>query len=110
MKPCANLVRQLAFSLCGLGGLACSSAAYAQSVTPTATASWSAANLPGAAVYQDKFISGGSLVPDIAKGGEQISDDQGLARWLQVDGVVSALSSKDGGSSNDVEENGFVAK
>ena len=110
MKPCANLVRQLAFSLCGLGGLACSSAAYAQSVTPTATASWSAANLPGAAVYQDKFISGGSLVPDIAKGGEQISDDQGLARWFQGDGLVSALSSKDGGSSNDVEENGFVAK
>jgi hypothetical protein len=71
--------------------------------------SWSAANLPDTPVYQDKYISGGSLVPDISAG-DGTSDSQGLARSLQVDGVVSALSSRGSGSPANVVEDGAVVK
>ena len=57
------------------GGSRGSSAAHAQTATPAppATAptpplSWSAANLPPMPVYQDKYIGGGSLAPDISAG------------------------------------------
>jgi hypothetical protein len=116
MKPLAKPTPRLAFGLCGLGGMVWLGAVHAQSVTtasvtpPPPPVSWSAANLPGANVYQDKFISGGSLVPDISKGDAQSDSDQGLARSLQIDGVVSALKSSSGASSSNVEENGFVAK
>ncbi|MGO9992706.1 MAG: hypothetical protein ACLPTF_09355 [Steroidobacteraceae bacterium] len=115
MKLRARAALPLALGLCGLEGFASLGAAYGQSLnSPSAasmpTPSWSAANLPGATVYQDKYIGGGSLVPDISRGYDESGDNQGLARSLQIDGVVSALSSKDGGSSTHVEENGFVAK
>ncbi|HME38310.1 MAG TPA: hypothetical protein VKG63_05035 [Steroidobacteraceae bacterium] len=116
MKPRAKLTPRLAFGLCGLGGMVWLGPAQAQSampppVTPSLpAASWSAANLPGANVYQDKFINGGALVPDISKGDEYSGNDQGLARSLQIDGVVSALSSRSGGASTNLDENGFVAK
>jgi hypothetical protein len=71
---------------------------------------WSAVNLPGTPVYQDKYIAGGSLTPDISASDAISGDSQGLARSLQVDGVVSALSSRDGGSSSNVVENGVVVR
>jgi hypothetical protein len=117
MKRRSKPTPRLAFGLCGLGGMVWLGAAHAQTLAaapvappPPPALSWSAANLPGANVYQDKFINGGTLVPDISKGDEQTDSDQGLARSLQLDGVVSALSSRDGGPSSHVEENGFVAK
>jgi hypothetical protein len=115
MKRRAKPTPRLAFGLCGLGGMVWLGAAHAQSlaaapVMPPPSTSWSAANLPGANVYQDKFINGGTLVPDISKGDAQTDSDQGLARSLQIDGVVSALSSRDGASSTNLEENGFIAK
>ena len=129
----------LAFGLCGPGGIAWPDAAVAQSLAaaepapeqslaPAATVaaatvpatasltaaphapSWSAVNLPGTAVYQDTYIGGGSLAPDISKGDDDGSDAGGLARSLQIDGVVSALSSRVGGSSTHVMENGVIAK
>jgi hypothetical protein len=125
MNRSSKRAPRFAFGACGLGGLAWLGVAYAQSVNapPVATAavataavataptvSWSAANLPGATVYQDRYIDGGSLAPDVSKGDEQTNDTQGLARSLQIDGVVSALRSRDGGSAENVEENGFIAK
>jgi hypothetical protein len=116
MKSLAKPTPRHAFGLCGLGGIVWLAAAHAQTATtasvtpPPAALSWSAVNLPGANVYQDKFINGGSLVPDISKGDAQPDSDQGLARSLQIDGVVSALSSSSGPSSSNVEENGIVAK
>jgi hypothetical protein len=110
MKLRAKLAPRLAFGLCGLGGLTWLGAAYAQSVTPAPSVPWSAANLPGAPAYQDKYIGGGSLAPDISTSDDATADSQGLARSLQVDGVVSALSSREGGSSTNVEENGIVLK
>src|SRR5580693_2875241 len=94
------LALRLAFGLCGPGGLACLGAAQAQSVTPA----------PAAPVYQDRIIGGGSLPPDISMGDGATSDTQGLAHSLQVDGVVSALSSHGAGSDSNVSENGLVVK
>jgi hypothetical protein len=84
--------------------------AAAPAATSPSHAPWSAVNLPGTTVYQDNLIGGGSLAPDISKGDDDGSDAGGLARSLQVDGVVSALSSRDGGSSTHVTENGIIAK
>src|SRR5580698_7482812 len=116
MKPRAKLTPRLAIGLCGLGGMVWLGAAHAQSVTssaptpPAAATTWSAANLPGTNVYQDKFIDGGTLVPDVSKGEADTAGDQGLARSLQIDGVVSALSSRGGGASTNLDENGILAK
>lgn len=100
MRPRRPLALRLAFGLWGPGGLACLGAAQAQSVTPA----------PAAPVYQDRIIGGGSLPADISMGDDATSDTSGLAHSLQVDGVVSALSSHGGGSDSNVSENGVVVK
>jgi hypothetical protein len=74
MKLRAKLAPRLAFGLCGLGGMVWLGVAQAQSVPPGQPASWSAAHLPGTSQYQDNYIGGGSLPPDISKGDSQSSD------------------------------------
>jgi hypothetical protein len=113
MNPRGILAPRLA-GLCALGGLAFFAAARAQTTasspaSPSPVASWSAVNLPSVAVYQDRYINGASLTPDVSAGDES-SDGAGLARSLQVDGVISTLSSHDGGSANNVAENGIIAR
>jgi hypothetical protein len=110
MKLRANLASRLAFGLSGLWGLACSSTAYTQALPATPASSWSAANLPATPVYQDHYIGGGSLPPDISAGDSGTEDTQGLARSLQIDAVTSRLSSHEGGSSSTFTESGIVAK
>src|ERR1700733_11796660 len=100
MNSRRRLALRLAFGLCGPGGLACLSAADAQSEPPA----------PAAPVYQDRIIGGGSLAPDISMDDGATSDTQGLAHSLQLDGVFSALSSHGGGSDSNVSENGVVLK
>ncbi len=110
MRLRANLASRLAFGLSGLWGLACPSPAYTQTLSTTPASSWSAANLPATPVYQDHYIGGGSLAPDISAGENGTEDTQGLARSLQIDAVTSRLSSHEGGSSSTFTENGIVAK
>jgi hypothetical protein len=93
------LAPRLAFGLCGLAAIALCSAARAQSVTP--------APVPQ---YQDRYIGGGSLAPDISTGDGATSDTSGLARSLQIDGVASVLTSRDSGPSHSIMENGIIAK
>jgi hypothetical protein len=100
MRLRPHLALRLAFGLCGPGGLACLAAAQAQSGLPA----------PAVPVYQDRFIGGGSLPADISMGDDATSDTSGLAHSLQIDGVVSALSSHGGGSDSNVSENGVVVK
>jgi hypothetical protein len=99
MRPRRPLALRLAFGLCGPGGLACVGVVQAQSVTAAP-----------AAPYQDRVIGNGSLPVDISMGDDATSDTSGLAHSLQVDGVVSALSSRGGGSDSNVSENGVVVK
>ncbi len=103
-EPPRHLARRLALGLCGLGGLLWLGAACAQSA---ARASTPAASGP---VYQDTYIGGGTLAPDISTDEQANSDSQGLARSLQVDGVITALGSRDGGASNNLVEDGIVVK
>ena len=110
MKPRASLATRLAIGLSGLGGVAWASGAFAQTAAPPSAVPWSAANLPGTAVYQDRYIGGGSLTPDISAGEATSSDSEGLARSVQVDAVMSRLTSSQGGSSTSFTENGIVAK
>jgi hypothetical protein len=100
MKPRADLVLRLALGCCGLGGIAWSCAADAQ----TASAA------PDAPVYHDRYIGGGTLTPDISAGDGSTDDTTGLAHSLQIDGVASVLSSRGDGSSNNLTENGVIAK
>jgi hypothetical protein len=105
MKSRPLLAPRLAIGLCGLGGLLCSSAVNAQ-----APANSAAAQSPPAAAYQDRYIGGGSLAPDISMGDGATSDASGLARSLQIDAVASVLKSNDGGGAHSVQENGIIAK
>src|ERR1700736_6532142 len=98
----ANLALRLAFGLCGPGGFVCLSTAHAQ------TAGGADPQNPPA--YQDRYIGGGSLVPDISTGDEGTSDAQGLARSLELDGVASVLRSHGAGSDANVMENGVIAR
>jgi hypothetical protein len=88
---------RLAFGLCGLATFVFVSAALAQTA-------------PAEPPYQDRYIGGGSLTPDITSGDGATSDTQGLAHSLQIDGVASVLSSGDSGSAHSVMENGIIAK
>ncbi|HEV7614498.1 MAG TPA: hypothetical protein VGO37_21650 [Steroidobacteraceae bacterium] len=101
MKRRGNLT--LAF-LCGPGGLALLSAVQAQ---VAATAPPTGHDAPA---YQDRYIGGGSLPLDISRADGTSSDTQGLANSLELDGVLSALSSRGAGSDTHVTEKGFLAK
>jgi hypothetical protein len=65
---------------------------------------------PAAAAYQDRVIAGGTLTPDISNGDSGGVDSEGLSRSLQIDGIVSDLSSRGGGTSTNAFESGFLAK
>ncbi len=107
MKRRGILAAQLAL-LCGAGGLAFSSAVYAQVAPPVLPSQ--ARDLPAGPAYHDRYISGGSLPLDISHADGTSSDPQGLAHSLELDGVLSARSSHDAGSGAHVMENGFFAK
>jgi hypothetical protein len=92
MKRRANPAPRLAFCLCGLAGFACSSTAHAE------------------IAYQDRYIGGGSLIPDISTGDGGASGTEGLARSLELDGVLSVLRSRGSGSEANVMENGVIAR
>jgi hypothetical protein len=110
MKGRARLAPRLVVGLWGLGGLPCAGAAMAGAETADAGAAAPQETPAAAPAYQDRLIDGGSLTPDISSGGDATSDTRGLARSLQLDGVVSVLSSHGGGADDNVSENGFVAK
>ena len=63
-----------------------------------------------AAGYQDRYIDGGSLKPDISTGEAATSDDTGLARSIQVDAVGSVLSSNEAGGASNLVESGVIIK
>jgi hypothetical protein len=93
MKLRGNLAPRLAFGLCGLGAAASS-----------------AVNPPAPPLYQDRYIGGGSLVPDISTGDDGTSGTEGLAHSLELDGVLSMLRSRGSGTDANVTENGVIAR
>src|SRR5258707_4103050 len=107
MKRRGNLAPRLAFGLCGLAGFACQSKAQAEIATPIPGSTGSP---PTPTVYQDRYIGGGSLVPDISTSDDGTSGTEGLARSLELDGVLSMLRSRGSGSDANVMENGVIAR
>jgi hypothetical protein len=89
----------LARCLLALGWLA---AAVARAQTPPPAPS---ADAP----YQDRYIAGGSLTPDLSSGDYTTSDPSGLARSIRIDAVASMLRQEGPGAAPAVNENGVVA-
>jgi hypothetical protein len=110
MNLCAILSPRLAFGLCGLGGFVCLSTAHAEVAAPIPAIPSSAGSPPAPPPYQDRYIGGGSLVPDISAGDDGTSGTEGLAHSLELDGVLSALRSRGSGSDANVMENGVIAR
>ncbi len=113
MKPRANLATRLAFGLTGLEGLLWLGTAGAQNLPPAPPAppaSLSAANQPATTAYQDRYIGGASLTPDISTGDGTTGDTEGLARFVQIDAITSRLTSTGEGSNSTFSESGIVAK
>src|SRR5215468_4204115 len=62
---------------------------------------------PGTA-YEDRYISGGTLKPDISLGDYGTSDTSGLARSLRIEAVASVLQNEGPNPGRDVHENGVI--
>jgi hypothetical protein len=109
MTPPAPLPCRLAPRLCGLGALAWLSIAHGQTGPPAPAPDTPAAALESA--YQDHYIDGGRLVPDVTAGELGGGDaSEGLARTLQVDGVVAALESRQSAATDRFIEKGVVVR
>src|SRR5438552_2958690 len=92
----------LAAWLCGLWVLAALDApSHAQTATPAPPAP--------APTYQDRYIAGGTLSPDISTGDYGTSDTSGLARSIRMDGVVSVLDQEGPDAPPRTHENGVIA-
>src|SRR2546423_3721312 len=100
MIPGAGRAWRLLAWLCGLPVLAALIApSQAQTQAPPAQTS----------AYQDRYIAGGSLSPDIATGDYGTSDTSGLARSIRIDGVISVLDQEGPNSPPRTHENGVIA-
>jgi hypothetical protein len=100
--------RRLALGLCGLAALAWLAPARAG---PGPPAPGTPAAPAAAPAYQDHYIDGGTLAPDVSADELASSDaSEGLARSLQVDGIVAALQSRQSGTADNHVEKGVVVK
>lgn len=84
------------------------------SVAPPAPAQLTATGLATpapateAAAYQDRYIGGGNLTPDISAGDYSTSDTTGLARSIRVDAVASVLQGEGANTQPATHENGLI--
>ena len=58
--------------------------------------------------YEDRYIAGGTLSPDVSSGDYGTSDPGGLARSIRIDGVVSVLNQQGPNAPPATHEDGFV--
>lgn len=107
MTPRAKLASRLALCLFGMARFAWPGASIAQ---PAAQQTSTESSAAPAVAYQDRYIAGGSLTPDISVEDGNTSNTEGLARSYQIDAVASNLTSTGSGTSNSYSENGIVAK
>src|SRR5256885_14767593 len=87
--------------LCGLSVLAALSAPSQAQTAPQAPPAQ-------APTYQDRYIAGGTLSPDISTGGSGTGETGGLARSIRIDGVVSVLDQQGPDASPRTHENGAI--
>ena len=58
--------------------------------------------------YQDRYLGGGTLTPDISTGDYSTSDTTGLARSIRVDAVGSVLQGEGANTQPATHEYGIV--
>jgi hypothetical protein len=63
---------------------------------------------PPPPAYEDRYIDGGALKPDISLGDYGTSDTSGLARSIRIDAVASLLQDEGANAGRDVHENGVI--
>jgi len=61
-----------------------------------------------APTYQDRYIAGGTLSPDLSTEGYGTSETGGLARSIRIDGVVSVLDQQGPDAPPRTHENGAI--
>ena len=125
MTSRADLARLLAVGLCALAWLIRATAASAQAqpaapqaqsqspASPAATpaVAWSAAHLPDQPVYQDHYIGGGTLAPDISAGDTAPAAMARASRAPCKSTRSRACSRRSGaGIDSNTVEDGIVAK
>jgi hypothetical protein len=91
----------LAAWLCGLWVLAALDAPSHAQTAPQAAP-------PQPSAYQDRYIAGGTLSPDISTGDYGTSDTNGLARSIRMDCVVSVLDQEGPNPFPRTHENGMI--
>src|SRR6266480_171417 len=101
MIPGAGRAWRLMAWLCGLSVLAALSAPSQAQTAPQAPP----AQAPS---YQDRYIAGGTLSPDISTGGYGTGETGGLARSRRIDGVVSVLDQQGPDAPPRTHENGAI--
>jgi SdrD B-like domain len=102
MKRGPSRARRLAAWQCGLWLTAALCAPlHAQSASGTQPP-------PAAGAYQDHYIAGGGLSPDISVGDLASSDTSGLARAIRIDGVASVLSQQGPNAPPSFHEDGVI--
>ncbi len=101
MTPRAGRALRLAAWLCGRWVIAALSApSQAQTAPPAPPAR--------APAYQDRYIAGGTLSPDISTGDYGTSDTDGLARSIRIEGVASVLDQEGPNPSPRTHEDGMI--
>jgi hypothetical protein len=101
MNPGARRASPGVAWLCGLSVLAALSAPSQAQTAPQAPR-------PQASAYQDHYIAGGTLSPDVSTGDYGTSDTSGLARSIRIDAVVSVLNQEGPNSPPRTQENGVI--
>jgi hypothetical protein len=106
------IAHRLSLLVCGALELAGVHAARAQAVATVIAPSslQSQAAPPTPQPYQDHYIAGGTLPPDLSADSTPTSNSTGLARSLQVDAVASMLTSTQAGSQPTMVEDGLVVR
>ena len=88
--------------LCGLSVIAALSAPSQAQTAPQGSPAQASA-------YQDRYIAGGTLSPDISTGDYGTSETSGLARSIRTDSVGSVLDQEGPNSPPRTHENGLLA-
>src|SRR5438105_517028 len=88
--------------LCGLSVIAALSAPSQAQTAPQGSPAQASA-------YQDRYIAGGTLSPDISTGDYGTSETGGLARSIRTDSVGSVLDQEGPNSPPRTHENGLLA-
>ena len=101
MNPGAGRALRLAAWLCGPWVIAALSAPSQAQTAPQAPP-------PQPPAFQDRYIAGGTLSPDISTGDYGTSDTNGLARSIRIDGVVSVLDQEGPNPAPRTQENGVI--